>query len=206
MPAATGRLATPSPPSTVHSTPDSLLMTRIETIQIGAAATNHRSCWRSSGPHLRYRKITESAASASASSKIHQAYSPAERNAMSSCNGFFTPATLETSPGLNSRPSATAPSDRAASHATGRHRRDGSRPVGKTRRRKAPMPITTTGRRSASHAAQAPPGSDPGVFRSAYAAYSCARSASSAASPAVKKSHPTAFPGRRERIKEPTAA
>jgi hypothetical protein len=62
---------------------------------------------------------------------------------------------------------------RAASHATGRQRREGSRPVGNSKGTKvssSPMPGAQTS--WAAQMASGPPGTVPGAVRSAYTPYS----------------------------------
>src|SRR5918994_1651073 len=93
----------------------------------------------------------------------------------------------------------------AASHATGFHRRDGSRPSGKSRSRYVNMRMMPGGQiHVPSHAMTSPPGSDPGSVINAYVAYSPARLPSAKDRPAPQRIHPIGLSGRREAIKAPT--
>src|SRR5688572_20818815 len=93
----------------------------------------------------------------------------------------------------------------AASHATGFHRRDGSRPSGKSRSRYVNTRMMPGGQAHVpSHAMMSPPGSDPGSVINAYTAYSPERLASAKERPTPQRIHPIGLPGRRDAIRAPT--
>jgi hypothetical protein len=102
--------------------------------------------------------------------------------------------------GPHSRPIGTA-----ESHATGRQRSDGSRPVGNSSGRN----VSSTGKPPAhtqvvSQAAKAPPGTEPGAVHRAYTANSLAKVTSPWDSPMVQKIQPSRCRGRRTATTAPT--
>jgi hypothetical protein len=102
--------------------------------------------------------------------------------------------------GPHSRPIGTA-----ESHATGRQRSDGSRPLGNSSGRN----VNSTGKPPAhtqvvSQAAKAPPGTEPGAVHRAYTANSLAKVTSPWDSPMVQKIQPSRCRGRRTATTAPT--
>jgi hypothetical protein len=93
----------------------------------------------------------------------------------------------------------------AAGHATGFHRRDGSRPSGNSKSRYVNTRMMPGGQiHVPSHAIMSPQGSDPGSVINAYVAYSPARLPSAKERPALHRIHPIGLSGRREAIRAPT--
>ena len=166
MPAATGRLASPSAAITV-TTSFTVSITKNDAMNNGPAARNQRSCWRSTEPLVRYRTITDTTASSSASIIPSQAQSPYVKSGKSISTGFSAPVTVSRVPGPAAMAADMTRNEAAASQATARHRDESRRPVGNRRRRNVPRPSAPSGARSATKPAQEPPGSVPGDFRSA---------------------------------------
>src|SRR5215471_3494084 len=93
-----------------------------------------------------------------------------------------------------------APTNQAA----GSHRRERSRPVGKSMSRKASSAIWTTQVQLENQATSWPAGRDPGATRRACSAYGAMKAPSPSVTPAARNSQPMRFDGRREARTNPT--
>ena len=177
---------------------------------IATAKATHRICCRSS-PRARRNRTRSAAAEASeapiAPSAATVSTGPRKRWRPSIASGFGMVVPPASSVRLLT-PSATSasPKNPHTAQATGRHRGEGSVPVGKRRNSRG---IGTTAKKmevSATSAAARPNGSEPGDVSNVYVAYSDANPLSRNAMPASMKSHPTGFRGNRDATTAPTVA
>jgi hypothetical protein len=113
--------------------------------------------------------------------------------------------TLAIGPGVSARTAQPAATLATLAQATGRQRRDGSRPVGNSNSSKVnASPTHRAPVHSVSHAITTPPGSDPCRGPRAYRAYSSAKPPRVPRSPERQHSHPMVLRGWRETTTAPT--
>jgi hypothetical protein len=103
-------------------------------------------------------------------------------------------------------PSAPRTGITTAAHATGRQRRDGSRPSGKSSSISGKGSNITGCRTTETQATSTPAGNEPDATSSVRAAYSQAASTTAMNAPRARHSQPTRLPGRREATTAPTVA
>jgi hypothetical protein len=104
----------------------------------------------------------------------------------------------------NMFPRIARPQTAPRSHPIGRHRVEGSCPVGSSSTRKL-MAARSTGQiQCATQVTHTPPGSDPGAVMMVYTAYSTLTTATADTKPTARNSHPIGWVGRREATTAPT--
>ncbi len=91
-------------------------------------------------------------------------------------------------------------------HSTGRHRRDGSRPSGKSTTRKNSSSTVSKATVPDNQPASRATGTEPGAVASPYTAYCSVTMVTASDSPTRPSSQPMALPGRRLTIRRPVPA
>src|SRR5262245_37238346 len=164
-----------------------------------AAAANHFNCSRSS-PDDRVNLTTTAATLTTRTAQMRMITAAitgvtawaAELNGRDQKRAVYTARAAEVS--VNAPP---------ANHAAGSHRRERSRPVGKSRNTKASMAKAITQIQLDSQANARPAGKDPGATIRACSPYCCEKALSPSARPATRNSQPTRLAGRREARTKP---
>src|SRR6266480_2547854 len=191
--------------ATFWSTFTTAELTKIDAMNVAttsrAAAANHFSCSRSS-PADRANLTTTAAT---------LAISAAGMRMSNGASSSGVPAWLAEPNGSDQKRVAftsqsTAMSVNAAptNHATGRHRRERTCPVGNSRNTNASTASGITQIQLDSQAAARPAGRDPGTATRACSPYCARKPPSPSARPATRNNQPTRFAGRRDARTKPT--
>ena len=179
------------------------------TTKMAAIRASHLTCWRSRRPPARYRKARDMKAAVRNAANATNAPTivpigtvpSSERWAMP--NGFGNLSEVPpgagscTSRGRTTRPTAVSPASRKPAAASGRQRRDGSCPVGKSKTMNARVNATPVKLTSASVPTCLAAGSAPGKVATPSTAYVEARLRKAAAALSPSISQPITLPARR---------
>jgi hypothetical protein len=181
-----------------------------QTTNATTTRTSHLTCRRSSRPPARYRTARDTNAAASnATDATNSSSSVPIGTSRSSCgkwarpNGFgkiseVPPGTGScTSRGRRTRPAALSPASRKPAAASGRQRRDGSFPVGKSKTMNARRNATPVKLTSATAPACFAAGSAPGNTATPSTAYVEARVTKASPALSLSISQPIRLPARR---------